>query len=426
MQRALATSAIPAHDQPASEHIRRMRNDSFSGSEGSAGYSPYACSKHDLDASEDMHAALTSQSLNADGTPKRPMNAFMIFARKRRPEVSAANQTMRTGDISKILSREWNAMDMSDKQFYLDQAKKLKDNFNAKYPDYVYRRRPNNTRKKRRTDGGVNRLPDSSSLDGGEDYMGSTDWEDHSPVEGEDGLGYSPELHYSRGHSAGYPKAKDEAQDLVPRPGAYGAFDTPGQYGTGHYHSTALSTAHSYTSHVHAQSQALYPEHGWPPVGRSAGWSVQHEQSLSPLSSSSKDLYSPRSWSSSLSSDSSSASAHGQGSPFPTLNSPFYPQTPGGALDDGAPGAHYFSSAQDAFSARTYDTANYTRSSGVGSGFLPSADTLGRSTLARPLPSIHSMPGYGLQNVPSLTSPASTTVSSAHVGYWDRDRVGGS
>ena len=55
---------------------------------------------------------MVAQSLDADGTPKRPMNAFMIFARKRRPEVSAANQMMRTGEISKILSKEWNAMDI--------------------------------------------------------------------------------------------------------------------------------------------------------------------------------------------------------------------------------------------------------------------------------------------------------------------------
>lgn len=61
---------------------------------------------------EDPNAALTSQTLNADGTPKRPMNAFMIFARRRRPQVSAENQSMRTGEISKILSREWNAMNM--------------------------------------------------------------------------------------------------------------------------------------------------------------------------------------------------------------------------------------------------------------------------------------------------------------------------
>lgn len=55
-------------------------------------------------------SALTSQTLNADGTPKRPMNAFMIFARRRRPQVSAENQAMRTGEVSKILSREWNGM----------------------------------------------------------------------------------------------------------------------------------------------------------------------------------------------------------------------------------------------------------------------------------------------------------------------------
>lgn len=61
---------------------------------------------------DDPHIALTTQALNADGTPKRPMNAFMIFARKRRPQISAANQMMRTGDISKILSREWNTMEL--------------------------------------------------------------------------------------------------------------------------------------------------------------------------------------------------------------------------------------------------------------------------------------------------------------------------
>lgn len=58
----------------------------------------------------DESTTLTSQTLNTDGTPKRPMNAFMIFARRRRPQVSAENQAMRTGEISKILSKEWNAM----------------------------------------------------------------------------------------------------------------------------------------------------------------------------------------------------------------------------------------------------------------------------------------------------------------------------
>ncbi|KAH9985280.1 hypothetical protein BJV77DRAFT_120614 [Russula vinacea] len=120
---------------------------------------------------------LTSQALNSDGTPRRPMNAFMIFARRRRPQVSAANQTMRTGDISKILSKEWNSMDMGDKQFYLDQAKRLKETFNSKYPDYVYRRRPNNSRRKRRPDANTNPLFDPSTGDAGDDFPAAHDFD---------------------------------------------------------------------------------------------------------------------------------------------------------------------------------------------------------------------------------------------------------
>ncbi|KIY62190.1 hypothetical protein CYLTODRAFT_427086 [Cylindrobasidium torrendii FP15055 ss-10] len=115
-------------------------------------YEPYALTPTDDDAGDDDTQSLTTQSLNADGTPKRPMNAFMIFARRRRPQVSSENQSMRTGEISKILSREWTTMSIEDKQFYLDQAKLLKDTFNSKYPDYVYRRRPNNSRKKRKAE----------------------------------------------------------------------------------------------------------------------------------------------------------------------------------------------------------------------------------------------------------------------------------
>ncbi|TDL22440.1 hypothetical protein BD410DRAFT_262276 [Rickenella mellea] len=134
--------------------------------------------------SPDMHNSLTTQALNADGTPKRPMNAFMIFARRRRPQVSAANQMMRTGEISKILSKEWNSMPMAEKQFYLDQAKRLKDTFNSKYPDYVYRRRPNNSRKKRRTDNGLGRPFDgAATADAAEDGSASTEFDEHSPSE---------------------------------------------------------------------------------------------------------------------------------------------------------------------------------------------------------------------------------------------------
>lgn len=111
---------------------------------------------------ESDNDALITQALNPDGTPRRPMNAFMIFARRRRPEITANNPPLRTGEISKVLSSEWAAMSTESKQFYLDRARKLKDNFNARWPDYVYRRRPNNSRKRKRPEaanGPVRRCP---------------------------------------------------------------------------------------------------------------------------------------------------------------------------------------------------------------------------------------------------------------------------
>ncbi|KAI9062314.1 HMG-box [Trametes sanguinea] len=184
-----SSCSSPAAARADHHHVRHDRDSSLSDSETSTSLNAYPENAKDdasaAGAQDDPYLALTSQTLNADGTPKRPMNAFMIFARKRRPQISAANQMMRTGDVSKILSKEWNSMDMADKKFYLDQAKKLKDNFNSKYPDYVYRRRPNNSRKKRK--------PDMAHDDGagGDAHLGDPDdpaYDDTSPIDPDDAL----------------------------------------------------------------------------------------------------------------------------------------------------------------------------------------------------------------------------------------------
>jgi hypothetical protein len=62
----------------------------------------------------------------------------------------------------------------ADKAYYQNQARKLKDDFNSKYPDYVYRRRPNNNRKRRRSaDRGEGY--ESSGSDERDDRSGSAD-----------------------------------------------------------------------------------------------------------------------------------------------------------------------------------------------------------------------------------------------------------
>ncbi|TFL00368.1 hypothetical protein BDV98DRAFT_113505 [Pterulicium gracile] len=91
-------------------HLAPSPNSGSPASEEGYGTAYMPADKGDGDYNTVEDTSLTAQTLNADGTPKRPMNAFMIFARKRRPQLSAENQSMRTGEISKILSKEWNSM----------------------------------------------------------------------------------------------------------------------------------------------------------------------------------------------------------------------------------------------------------------------------------------------------------------------------
>ncbi|KAF9005012.1 high mobility group box domain-containing protein [Cyathus striatus] len=78
------------------------------------------------------------------------MNAFLIFARRRRRELGSIHGNLRTGQISKILAKEWKSMSKKQKRVYSRKAKKLQELHKARYPDYKYTRSPNNTRKKKK------------------------------------------------------------------------------------------------------------------------------------------------------------------------------------------------------------------------------------------------------------------------------------
>lgn len=336
---------------------------------------------------DDSNAALTSQTLNADGTPKRPMNAFMIFARRRRPQVAAENQSMRTGEVSKILSREWNGMSLvrtlllhvhhqlsdrrfviiqSDKQFYLDQAKLLKDNFNQKYPDYVYKRRPNNSRKRRKTDPAPGLSTDlASSSDIVDEYSG--DYNDVSPVDVAD----MDDSRYT-GQDARYPSLPadpaaatysttqsrassyqpsdvpfrslgDTRVSYISRPGrvtpdiglasTISSASRGSDHGANYYHPYLPAQQQH-----HAQSPTFFPESSaagevWP--------SARDDQSRMQWSQSSQELgaddrhrgypqpVSSHAWTNTSASEgippSSSSGTSAAGFGFPTLTSPFYP-----------------------------------------------------------------------------------------------------
>ncbi|KAG2036371.1 hypothetical protein BDR03DRAFT_959861 [Suillus americanus] len=346
---------------------------SLSGSEDDAGvYLSYPdANKMDPDIDDDTNTSLTSQTLNADGTPKRPMNAFMIFARRRRPQVSAENQAMRTGDVSKVLSREWNAMDMSEKQFYLDQAKHLKDNFNLKYPDYVYRRRPNNSRKKRRADSTGVAGDSASTTDSVDDQSSNPEYGEISPVEyhcdsqeryessGPEvctsaeatydasylpqapASNYQPTDSLSYHHSANDRRAPYLSSHERVTPDAVMGPSTSaprGSTNTVYFPPFVHNTTHVQSAYLPSQSGS---EGQWRPSNRSNQDDLAHtpvqswsQSGSEPSLHAGDDIHrqyqaqaSPSSWGASPSEPpaSNNPSVHSSSYSFPTLNSPFYP-----------------------------------------------------------------------------------------------------
>lgn len=53
---------------------------------------------------------LLKQSSHKNGAPKRPLNAFMIFARRRRPELQKLRGKVGMSDLGAILSAEWRQL----------------------------------------------------------------------------------------------------------------------------------------------------------------------------------------------------------------------------------------------------------------------------------------------------------------------------
>ncbi|XP_063784459.1 transcription factor SOX-30 isoform X2 [Pseudophryne corroboree] len=72
------------------------------------------------------------------GHIKRPMNAFMIWARIHRPEVKKTNPSANNADISVQLGLEWNKLTEEQKKPYFDEAHRIRLKHNATFPDWVY------------------------------------------------------------------------------------------------------------------------------------------------------------------------------------------------------------------------------------------------------------------------------------------------
>ncbi|NXX40471.1 SOX30 factor, partial [Tricholaema leucomelas] len=83
----------------------------------------------------------TPFSKDKSGHVKRPMNAFMVWARIHRPALARANPKANNAEISVQLGLEWSKLTEEQKQPYYDEAHKIKQKHREEFPGWVYQPR---------------------------------------------------------------------------------------------------------------------------------------------------------------------------------------------------------------------------------------------------------------------------------------------
>lgn len=351
----------------------------------------------------------------------------------------------------------------SEKQFYLDQAKLLKDNFNQKYPDYVYKRRPNNSRKRRRLDPAPGVPADTaSSSDIVDDHSGGADYSDVSPVDVadvDDSRLSAQDARYTSvpadPSGAAYANTQSRASSYQPpdpyrplgdtrisymsRPGRVtpdtglaSSISRGPDHATNYYHPYLSAQQH------HAQPSTYFPESS--PAGEV--WSsARDDQSRMPWSQNSQDLggddrhrgypqpVSSHTWTNTNASEgipSSSSSGTSTASfDFPTLNSPFYPPqnttqesfSSSSIQPISVPSQHYTAIAP--VSGQSYPSLQQAYGSGSSSAissFQPQART---APLTLPSGQPVSYPNVRSTSPPP---PAGSGADPSQMRYWPRER----